>query len=405
MWDQGRMREGLDSMDAAFKLLTGDAPDADLASLAAQIGRFAFFAGDGQRGLERVETALAIAESLDLPETLSQALNTKALILGSRGREHESRALMRYALDVALEHDKPSAALRAYNNLADFFMQDDRFAEAQSTVDQGLLLARRAGNRYWEQIFLGVIYPQFALGEWSAALAMMEELGGWDEHTQARTAFTQGLVAFGVAIHVNRGDLANAERIVGIFRDLADSPDSQERTEYAAARAFAGMATGDYRGALEAATEAASAAPDLGASDFRVKEAQVLAVDAAIALGDVPLATRLVDELTPQPAGQKRHLLVAHAMRLKAALGALTGEDAGVEDGLKGAIGLFRELSYPYWTARSLLEQGTWLAASGRSEEAEASLAESRTIFAGLDATPWLERVDAARGATSSPAA
>ena len=73
-----------------------------------------------------------------------------------------------------------------------------------------------------------------------AALGAMEELGGWHEHTQARTAFTQGSVAFGVAIHANRGNLADAERIVTVFRDLADSPDSQERAEYAAARAFAG---------------------------------------------------------------------------------------------------------------------------------------------------------------------
>ena len=55
--------------------------------------------------------------------------------------------------------------------------------------------------------------------------------------------------------------------------------------------------------------------------------------------------------------------------------------------------------------ARSLLEHGTWLASRGRGEEAEAALGESGTIFAALGATPWLERVKAARGATSSPAA
>ena len=140
-----------------------------------------------------------------MPEVYSQALNTKGMILGSRGRVRESRALMREALAVAIEHDKPSAALRAHNNLADFMCQDNRFAEAQRHVDDGLALARRVGNRYWEQIFLGFIYPRFALGSWTEALALMDELGGWDEHIRSRTAFTQSFVAFGAAIHIHQG--------------------------------------------------------------------------------------------------------------------------------------------------------------------------------------------------------
>ena len=219
MWDLGRLRDGLTIMDEAFELLSEDEPDADLAQLAAQIGRFAFFFGDGEVGTRRIEAALAMAEELDLPEVYSQALNTKALILSSHGRIRESRALLREALAVAVEHDKPSAALRAHNNLVDFLSQDNRYAEAQRHVDDGLALARRVGNRYWEQIFLGFIYPRFALGAWSEALASMDELGGWDEHIRSRTAFTQGFVAFGVAIHLHQGDDAGADRLLGVLRD------------------------------------------------------------------------------------------------------------------------------------------------------------------------------------------
>ena len=61
---------------------------------------------------------------------------------------HEGLALLRYALEVALEHDKPSAALRAYYNLADSLSQVDRYEEADATVRDGLALARRVGNRY-----------------------------------------------------------------------------------------------------------------------------------------------------------------------------------------------------------------------------------------------------------------
>ena len=53
MWDRGRLGEGLARMDAAFDVLAEDEPDEDLAVLAAQLGRFLFFAGDSERAGER----------------------------------------------------------------------------------------------------------------------------------------------------------------------------------------------------------------------------------------------------------------------------------------------------------------------------------------------------------------
>ena len=43
MWDLGRIEDGLERMNASFELLAQDEPDDDLASLAAQLGRFLFF--------------------------------------------------------------------------------------------------------------------------------------------------------------------------------------------------------------------------------------------------------------------------------------------------------------------------------------------------------------------------
>jgi class 3 adenylate cyclase/tetratricopeptide (TPR) repeat protein len=402
MWDLGRLRDGLTIMDAAFELLSEDAPDADLAQLAAQIGRFAFFFGDTEVGAKRVESALAIAEELDLPEVYSQALNTKGLILGSRGRTRESRALMREALAVAVEHDKPSAALRAHNNLADFMCQDGRYAEAQRHIDDGLVLARRVGDRYWEQIFLGFIYPRFALGGWSAALAAMDELGGWDEHIRSRTAFTQGFVAFGVAIHLHQGDDAGADRLLTSFEILADSADVQERAEYQTGVAIRRWAAGSH----DAARAAASAAMDaggLGQDDYRITESRVIAVDAAIALGDVDAAEALIAGSGVDRPGHRPHFQLAHAMRARAAIEAARA-GAGVEDARKGAIGLFREIDYPFWTAVTMYEHAAWLRDQQRETDAEPFVADARQIFTSLGATPWLERLDALGIAPSSVA-
>jgi class 3 adenylate cyclase/tetratricopeptide (TPR) repeat protein len=395
MWDLGRLRDGLTIMDEAFELLSADAPDADLAQLAAQIGRFAFFFGDSDVGARRIEAALAIAEELDLPEVYSEALNTKALILGSHGRMRESRALLREALSVAVEHDKPSAALRAHNNLADFMCQDNRYAEAQRHVDEGLALARRVGNSYWEQIFLGLIYPRFALGSWGAALESMEELGGWDEHIRSRTAFTQGFVAFGAAIHVHQGDEPGADRLLTSFEILADSADVQERAEYQTAVAIKRLATGDPAAARQAAEAAMSAGVDLGQDDYRIIESRVAAIDAAIALGDLDGAEALLANSGVDRSGQRRHVQLAHAMRARAAIQAARGETAAVEDARKGAIGLFREIDYPFWTAVTMYEHAAWLSGQHRTTDAEPFLADARQIFASLNAAPWLERLDA----------
>ena len=107
MWDRGRLEQGLERMDTAFQVLVREEPDADLAALAAQIGRFMFFHGDLALARERVEIALDMAEALSLPEVLSQALNTKAIILIAHERPREGLTLLRYALEVALENDKP----------------------------------------------------------------------------------------------------------------------------------------------------------------------------------------------------------------------------------------------------------------------------------------------------------
>ena len=86
-------------MERSLAMLSEEA-DEGVASLAAQVGRFLFFAGHSERALERIETALDIAERLGLPEVLSEALNTKALLLDSRGRPREAMVLLRHALEV-----------------------------------------------------------------------------------------------------------------------------------------------------------------------------------------------------------------------------------------------------------------------------------------------------------------
>ncbi len=187
-----------------------------LATLAAELGRFLFFGGHIEQALERIEAALEIAESLLLPEVLSQALNTKAVLLYSaKGRIREGYALLHYALEVALEADLPSAALRAYYNLADLDAQSDQYREVPQHMEAGLALARRVGNRFWEWNFLGQLFGYYALGEWDQLLAFAAQQPE-DKAAQARGAFLQYLGVIPL-VHVLRGDLVEARRVMAVF--------------------------------------------------------------------------------------------------------------------------------------------------------------------------------------------
>ena len=400
-WDRGRLEQGLESMDRAFAVLAEEEPDADLAALAAQIGRFMLFAGQGDLALARLERALEIAEMLTLPETLSQALNTKGVLLQSRGRTTEGRGLIRVALAIALENDKPSAALRAYYNLADLCVQVDRAQEGLTLAREGLELARRVGNRYWEQSFLGFAYPSYVLGDWDEVVGRESGLPE-DDWTQVRIAFGTLLTSI-VPARLHRGQLEAAEPFRSFVADLESSADLQELAQGRLAEAAFSFAACRYDEALASAMLALEARHAMGVNFEASKEAFVLALDSALALGDTGRAEDLLALVDGLSVGHSSPSLRAQSDRFHARLAAVQGDAAEASLRFERAADLFRELGYPFYLARVLLETGEWLSGQGRAGEAEPLLAEAGELFRGLKALPWLER--AAQASTGASGA
>jgi class 3 adenylate cyclase/tetratricopeptide (TPR) repeat protein len=400
-WERGRLEEGLESIDSAFALLSHEEPDADLAALAAQIGRFLFFAGKGELALERLERALEIAELLLLPETLAQALNTKGVVLAARGRKSEGRALVRNALEVALEHDKPSAALRAYYNLADLTVQFDRAQESAQLAEDGLALARRVGNRYWEWAFLGFAYPLWALGDWDQVVAREDSLPE-EDWTGARIAFATFLTSV-VPVRVNRGQLQEAKRSARLFAELETSADLQEQAQVHFAQATLLLAEGKYADALRRAEASLATRDAVNISYEAVKESFVVAVEAAFALDDVSRAEELLTLVDTLPPGGSPRFLQAHSARFRARLAARRGVPEEADRLFKRAGSVFRELALPFYLAVTLLEHGEWLLAQDRRQDSEPLLAEARAIFERVGAKPWLERTARTSAAELEP--
>ncbi len=389
MWDTGRLREALDRMDTALDLLTAEEPDADVAALAAQVGRFKFFAGDPGVGLERVETALELAESLGLPEVLSQAMNTKAMILSNRGRAGEAGALVRYALEVALDQDLPSAALRAYNNVADLEARSDRHEHAAAGYRDGLALARRVGSRHQEWMFLSQTYPLYMLGRWDEALACAAEVPE-DAFSQTRFPFVCFL-GNSVAIHCHRGELAAAAELTERYAVLRDSADLTERASYAWPESALLLASGRIEDALRIASGAWEFREAAGITSESLKETFLIAVEAALALGDVGAADQLVGTLESIRYGTPQSVR-AQATRFRARMAAMAGDEERADRLFRGAASLLRELATPFAMAVVTLEHAEWLAERGRRDEAERGAGEAAAVFAALAATPWIER-------------
>jgi len=393
IWDTGRIGDALEMMDRSFGVLAAEARDEAFATLAAQLGRFLFFSGKPELALERTEAALEVAEALWLPEVLSQALNTKAVILySSRARRREGLALLRYALEVALEHDIPSSALRAYYNIADLAAQSDGYKEAREYVRTGLELARRVGNRYQEWLFIGQAYPLLVLGEWDRVLELASSLPE-DSKTQARQAWTSFLL-FETFVRIHRGEPDEARKALGRFTETDRSADVQEMTMIGAGTSAQLQAEGRHEEALATAESVFEHRLELGISLESMKESFVTAAEAAFSLEDLVKVDQLLRFVDGLPSGNRPQFYDAQASRFRARLFARRGDPERVEAGFKGATGLFREMAATFYMSVTLLEHGEWLAGQGRGEESRPLLEEAREVFDRLRARPWLDRLE-----------
>ena len=119
----------------------------------------------------------------------------------------------------------------------------------------------------------------------------------------------------------------------------------------------------------------------------------MIAVQAAIELGDLEKAGELIASIDGLPPGRHPQFLRAQSARFRARLAARRDDSEEAERLFKGAIGLFRELAVPFYLAVTELESSEWLVAQGQAAEAEPLLAEAREIFARLEAEPWLDRL------------
>jgi hypothetical protein len=194
-------------------------------------------------------------------------------------------------------------------------------------------------------------------------------------------------------MHVYRGELQLAERLLERGAAFRDSADQQDRTAYLAAQAVVLGALGRHDEALATASGALADGEPLGPDSQGMKVGLVAGVEAALALGDLDRAEELVAVVEQLRPGQRPPFLDAQASRFRTRLAAARGRSDQVEPGFKASAGLLRELSMPFWLGVVLLEHGEWPAAQDRPDEAAPLLEEAGTVFERLGARPWADRL------------
>jgi class 3 adenylate cyclase len=379
----GHREEAVAQMERAFAVISRDPPSEELALIAGRLGNNYWYLGNLELGAERSELALDIAETYGYPEPLVLALRAKGAIAFSRGHGAESRAYLKQALEIALANDLTQLAGTNYFVLSDQEFRRDGYRAALDYLEESLSLARKVGNRPMEWATLAeMTYPLSMLGRWDEALASLEQ--PTEEQTRSGGVLLSLLESL-LEIHLARGRLEDARKVYALFAHLETSADLQDRSSVLAARGLLRLVEGRHREALADAEAAIEAASSLGYGQQGLKQAVVVALESALALGDSAKARELIAFLEEAPPGQRAPFLDAQAHRFRARLD-------GDEAEFQAAESILREHELPFWLAVVQLEHGEVLAGHGRRDEAAPLLAEARETFERLEARLWLER-------------
>jgi class 3 adenylate cyclase/tetratricopeptide (TPR) repeat protein len=383
---EGRADDGVKLMRQAYDALKDGPPSVELAELAAQLGRLYGLSGKPEEGIEALERAIDLAERLHLPGVLSDAMNSRGVLL-TDARPLYARTLLEGALRVALENDVPRSAMRAYFNLS--FLCECSDTDGRPLDMEGLLLARRLGDRQWERSFsLHLAMYDFFQGKWDSALAMAEALRAGGEGSGDLFVASGWLVEAQVLLH--RGALEAAREALQAtgFDDTHQDPQQVLfwRWTVAALRA----AEGDHAGAAAIAARArgGSSVVMLGRHAWSHPTAFVEAA-ALRELNDTKGAADLRAWLEEVPDG----LRPVTARALLAWLTTWTDGAAAPDPAYAEAESLLRSAERPRELAVVLEAHAASLAARGHEGEARRASAEAQTIYEGLGALPALERL------------
>ena len=382
-----RIEEGVSRLEAALDAHEAEGDESAIATVSAQLARLLFFEGHVEAAMSHVERALELGERLRLAPVVVEALINKALIL--RSRPNESLGLMRQALLLSEECGFDRGTLRACMNLSYLLglAGPERYAEAQDVLERGLALARRRGDRVWEQSLLNnLISGHFIAGEWDDVERLFAELPQEGRiESNAVQAGTRLLLA---ELAHHRGETDRAIELAGEFTQWTAGDNLQSRSVGITARAVVARVEGRHADALAGCLDGLR--DEINSEPNTVDFLLTVGTDCALAIGSPDGLAELLEAAAVAPIDPPPWL-TARTVLHRTRLAVLRNED---EPPFGAAVASLRQVEEPFWIATAQLEQAEWLAAHGRADEIDPLVAEAREIFERLGAAPALLRTE-----------
>jgi len=364
----GRAGEAIGRLRKALQVLDQGSPGPALARVCSQLGRELSISGAGTEALPHVERALVLAEELDLPQVLCDALETKALLLRSASQSEQALEFFERTIEIAESRGLASEELLSgHANSADTRMAND-LPEAISHLEAALAISRRLGQRYSETFLSGnLMLAQLFAGDWEGAEAVAVALLKEEHHGQ------EILHSRLVLLHALRGEAGAARDELARLTRWAEHDSSEPRTLRLALEGTVLLAEGLAEPALAAARSALEVAvPSFGWRHEIARQAWPDACEAAVQSGSASELKTLLQQLRDAPSGHTPPYLDAQALRYQALVPGVNGKASGRL--FQSAAEAFSALGYSYWLARTVVD---WSASRRHSDPPDSPSLES----------------------------
>ena len=352
----------------------------------------ALYAGtvDLPKAAASAREALALLESVPEPDPglVAAALSARVradLFLGDGfDRETAMRAL-------ALEESGPPATVdtRVVFKLGQWLRYIDDLDGARASLEQAEQQAREEGD---ESSLANILLNRVIVATWAGDLVGAAELA-----ERMSDAFGQH-----GGVGPEAGDLwrayvdAYAGRVESV-REAAAKADPGEpmvTALWSRCMGLAELAAGETISADRHLTEALEVFERVAFREPAIWRVDGDAIEAALAVGDVGRAQRLLARFEERATRSRIPWSLAVSARCRGLVLAARGELDAAAEALERALAEHEHCPMPFERARTLLVQGRLRRRLKQKRQARLSLDESRELFARLGAETWLARVD-----------